>query len=120
MQVLVLAAAPLMLIGFAPPRMLRVAVAPTRGGCVTAEAALSLMEATTTPEVARTLLPHARKLSGAAVAILEDSSGEIVARDGLEGEADPGPDDPSDHIAIERAQRGGRERSDALRDGSSS
>jgi len=99
-QVLVLAAAPLMLIGFAPPRMLRVAWRQ-REAAASREAALSLMEATTTSEVARTLLPHARKLLGAPLAILEDSSGAIVARDRLDGQADLGPDDPLDHRAIE-------------------
>lgn len=99
-QLLVLAAAPLMLIGFAPPRMLR-ATWRQHEGAASREAALSLMEATTTSEVARTLLPHARKLLGAALAILEDSSGGIVARDGLDGEDSPALDDPSDHLAIE-------------------
>lgn len=100
-QLLVLAAAPLMLIGFAPPRMLRLAWRQ-REEAASREAAQSLMEATTTSEVARTLLPHARKLVGAPLAILEDSSGAIVARDGLDGEAGSGPDDPSDHLAIEK------------------
>ncbi|HWL91294.1 MAG TPA: PAS domain S-box protein [Actinomycetota bacterium] len=99
-QFLVLAAAPLMLIGFAPPRMLRVAWRQ-REDAASRQAALSLMEATTTSEVAQTLLPHARKLLGAPLAILEDSSGAIVARDRLDGQADQGPDDPLDHRAIE-------------------
>ncbi len=99
-QLLVLAAAPLMLIGFAPPRMLRVAWRQ-REDAASRDAALSLMEATTTSEVARTLLPHARKLLGAPLAILEDSSGAIVARDRLDGQADLGPDDPLDHRAVE-------------------
>jgi PAS domain S-box-containing protein len=99
-QLLVLAAAPLMLVGFAPPRIVRVAWR-RREEAALRQAGLSLMEATTTSEVARTLLPHARKLVGAALAILEDSSGAIVARDGLDGEAAPGPDEPSDHLAIE-------------------
>jgi PAS domain S-box-containing protein len=99
-QLLVLAAAPLMLIGFAPPRIVRV-MWRQREAAALRQAGLSLMEATTTTEVARTLLPHARKLVGAALAILEDSNGVIVARDGLDGEAAPGPDEPSDHQAIE-------------------
>ena len=99
-QLLVLAAAPLMLIGFAPPRIVRV-MWRQREEAALRQAGLSLMEATTTAEVARTLLPHARKLVGAALAILEDSDGAIVARDGLDGEGAPGPDEPSDHQAIE-------------------
>jgi PAS domain S-box-containing protein len=99
-QLLVLAAAPLMLVGFAPPRIVRVTWRRREEGALR-QAGLSLMEATTTSEVARTLLPHARKLLGAALAILEDSEGAIVARDGLDGEAAPGPDEPSDHLAIE-------------------
>jgi len=99
-QLLVLAAAPLMLIGFAPPRIVRVTWRRHEEAALR-QAGLSLMEATTTSEVARTLLPHARKLVGAALAILEDSDGAIVARDGVEGEAAPGPDEPSDHLAIE-------------------
>jgi len=99
-QLLVLAAAPLMLIGFAPPRIVRV-MWRQREEAALRQAGLSLMEATTTTEVARTLLPHARKLVGAALAILEDSSGAIVARDGLDGETAPGLDEPSDHQAIE-------------------
>jgi PAS domain S-box-containing protein len=98
-QLLVLAAAPLMLIGFAPPRIVRV-MWRQREEAALRQAGLSLMEATTTAEVARTLLPHARKLVGAALAILEDSDGAFVARDGLDDGA-PGPDEPSDHQAIE-------------------
>jgi PAS domain S-box-containing protein len=82
-QVLVLAAAPLMLIGFAPPRMLR-ASWRRRDEAASREAGLSLMEATTTSEVAQTLLPHARKVVGAARATLEDSNGAIVASDGVD------------------------------------
>jgi PAS domain S-box-containing protein len=99
-QLLVLAAAPLMLLGFAPPRIVRV-MWRQREAAALRQAGLSLMEATTTTEVARTLLPHARKLVGAALAILEDASGAIIARDGLDGEAPPGIDEPSDHQAIE-------------------
>jgi len=82
-QVLVLAAAPLMLIGFAPPRMLR-ATWRRREEAASREAGLSLMEATTTSEVAQTLLPHARKLVGAVRSTLEDSNGAIVASDGVD------------------------------------
>jgi PAS domain S-box-containing protein len=82
-QVLVLAAAPLMLIGFAPPWMLR-ASWRRREEATSREAGLSLMEATTTSEVAQTLLPHARKLVGAVRATLEDSNGAVVASDGID------------------------------------
>lgn len=99
-QLLVLAAAPLMLIGFAPPRIVRV-LWRRREEAALRQAGLSLTEATTTAEVARTLLPHARKLVGAALAILEDPSGAIIARDGLDGDGGPGPDEPPDHQAIE-------------------
>ena len=77
-QLLVLAAAPLMLIGFAPPRTLRM-LWRRREEAELREAAHSLMEATTTQEVARILLPHARMLLGAHVATLEDEDGAIVA-----------------------------------------
>jgi PAS domain S-box-containing protein len=87
-QVLVLAAAPLMLIGSAPPRMLR-ASWRRREEAASRQAGLSLMEATTTSEVAKTLLPQARKLVGAARATLEDSSGAIVASDGVYQDQDP-------------------------------
>jgi PAS domain S-box-containing protein len=92
-QVLVLVAAPLMLIGFAPPRMLRVAWR-RREEAASREVALSLMEATTTSEVAQTLLPHARMLVGAARATLEDASGAIVASDGAEQDPSPETDGP--------------------------
>jgi PAS domain S-box-containing protein len=84
-QLLVLGAAPLMLVGFAPPRMLRVAWR-RREETAMKDAGLSLMEATTISEVAQTLLPHARRLVGAAAAVLEDSDGEIIATDGLDDE----------------------------------
>jgi PAS domain S-box-containing protein len=87
-QVLVLAAAPLMLIGSAPPRMLR-ASWRRREEAASLQAGLSLMEATTTAEVARTLLPQARKLVGAARATLEDSSGVVVASDGVDPDQGP-------------------------------
>ncbi|MGH2591661.1 MAG: PAS domain S-box protein, partial [Actinomycetota bacterium] len=84
-QLLVLGAAPLMLVGFAPPRMLRVAWR-RREETALKDAGLSLMEATTISEVAQTLLPHARRLVGAAAAVLEDSDGDIIATDGLDDE----------------------------------
>lgn len=99
-QSLVLAAAPLMMIGFAPPRVVRTTWR-RREDAALRDAGLSLMEATTTADVARTLLPHARKLVGAATAILEDSDGVILARDDLAGSPGHGPDVPSDHLAIE-------------------
>jgi PAS domain S-box-containing protein len=80
-QLLALVAAPLMLIGFAPPRILRMAWR-RREEFALKQAGLSLMEATTTSEVAGTLLPHARMLVGAAAAVLEDADGAIVAADG--------------------------------------
>jgi PAS domain S-box-containing protein len=84
-QLLVLGAAPLMLVGFAPPRILRIAWL-SREEAAWKQAGLSLMEATTSSEVARTLLPHARKLVGAVGAVLEDEGGMVVASDGLDGE----------------------------------
>jgi PAS domain S-box-containing protein len=76
-ELLVLSAAPLMLIGSAPPRMLRLAWR-RREEAELRDAGHSLMEAVTTREVARILLPHARILLGADVATLEDANGEIV------------------------------------------
>jgi len=80
---LALAAAPLMLVGFAPPYFLRLAWRRHEESAL-AEARLSLMRATSAPEVARTLLPHARVLVGARAALLEDADGAIVATDGLD------------------------------------
>ena len=85
-QLLVLSAAPLMLIGFAPPRTLRM-LWRRREEAELREAAHSLMEATTTQEVARILLPHARMLLGAHVATLEDEDGAIVASVDANGDA---------------------------------
>ncbi|MGH9320738.1 MAG: PAS domain S-box protein, partial [Vicinamibacteria bacterium] len=84
-QVLVLAAAPLMLVGFAPPRILRAAWRRKEEAALR-EAGLSLMEANTTSEIAQTLLPHARMLLGAPRATLENQGGTIVAIDGVAGE----------------------------------
>jgi signal transduction histidine kinase/ActR/RegA family two-component response regulator len=91
-QVLVLVAAPLMLIGFAPPRILRLSWRRKEDAALRA-AAMSLMEATTTEEIARTLLPHARSLLGAPLAVLEDLDGQVIASDGPTDV--PGPQDPS-------------------------
>jgi PAS domain S-box-containing protein len=84
-QILVLAAAPLMLVGFAPPRTLRLLWC-RREQAELKQASRSLMKATTSTEVAKTLLPHARMLVGAAGAILEDANGAVVASDGLGGD----------------------------------
>jgi PAS domain S-box-containing protein len=80
---LALAAAPLMLIGFAPPFFLRLTWRREEESALK-EARLSLMRATMAPEVARTLLAFARLLVGARAALLEDAEGEIVATDGLD------------------------------------
>ena len=83
-----------MLVGFAPPRALRM-VWRRREEAELREAGHSLMEAITTHEVARILLPHARILLGAEVASLENEDGEIVARLDANGDPttanDPGP-----------------------------
>jgi PAS domain S-box-containing protein len=98
---LVLGAAPLMLVGFAPPRALRI-LWRRREETELRQAGHSLMEAITTQEVARILLPHARILLGAEVARLEDEDGEIVA--GLDGDGDltsgngPGPERTADGL----------------------
>ena len=83
---LVLGAAPLMLIGFAPPRALRILWRRSEETEMR-EAGHSLMEAITTQEVARILLPHARILLGAEFARLENEDGEVVAR--LDADGDP-------------------------------
>jgi hypothetical protein len=88
-QVLVLSAAPLMLIGFAPPRTLRLAWRRHEEAELR-DAGHSLMEAVTTREVAQILLPHARVLLGADVAALENANGEIVASVDAEGDASHG------------------------------
>ncbi len=102
-ELLVLSAAPLMLIGFAPPRTLRM-LWRRREEAELREAAHSLMEATTTQEVARILLPHARMLLGAHVATLEDEDGAIVASVDANG-------DELDERRIRHPIAGGRRRS---------
>jgi PAS domain S-box-containing protein len=82
---LAVAAAPLMLVGFAPPSLLRLTWRREEESALK-EARLSLMRATTAAEVARTLLAYARMLVGARAALLEDADGEIVATDGLDKE----------------------------------
>ena len=111
-QILVVAAAPLMLVGFAPPRFLRLAWRSHEEAALRATG-LSLMEATTTAEVARTLLPQARRLVGATLAILEDEEGTVVARDGLDPgtatrDADAAAVRPVDGSAVSIPLRSGR------------
>ena len=90
-QLLVLAAAPLMLLGFSPPRFLRMWWRGT-DDVTLREAELSLMRATTTPEVVGILVPHARATLGAAAAVLETTDGNIIGHDGLtETEQGPSP-----------------------------
>jgi PAS domain S-box-containing protein len=84
-QLLAVAAAPLMLVGFAPPYILR-ALWRRHEESALKDAELSLMTATTDEEVAHTLLPHARALVGARATLLENAHGEIVASDGLDEE----------------------------------
>jgi PAS domain S-box-containing protein len=90
-QLLVLAAAPLMLIGFAPPRTLRMLWRRSEEAELR-EAGHSMMEAITTQEVARILLPHARMLLGAEVATLENEDGAIVASLDANGNSTPSMD----------------------------
>jgi len=84
-QLLVLVTGPLMLIGFAPPYILR-AVWRRHEEAALSEAGMSLMGATTSAEVAHILLPHARSIVGAGAALLENTDGEIVASEGLDKE----------------------------------
>ena len=99
-ELLVLGAAPMMLVGFAPPYVLRV-LWRRREDVALKNAGLALMQATTTSQVAATLLPHARSLVGASAAVLENADGDIVASEGLgpqdaldapEAPADPSPE----------------------------
>ena len=80
-QLLALAAGPMMLVGFAPPPFLR---AWWRRAEDTAlrKAVLSLMKSTTTAEVVAILLPHAIALVAARGAVLETDQGELIAREG--------------------------------------
>lgn len=77
-QLLALSAAPLMLIGFGPPYLLRVAWR-RREESALEEARLLLMRATTVDEVVETLLTHARALVGATIATFEHETGRAVA-----------------------------------------
>jgi PAS domain S-box-containing protein len=97
-ELLVIGAAPLMLIGFAPPRLLRM-MWRRREEAELREAGHSLMEAITTQEVARILLPHARILLGAEVARLENEDGEIVASLDENGDSTPGNDPTPDRAS---------------------
>ncbi|MGH2679307.1 MAG: ATP-binding protein [Actinomycetota bacterium] len=109
-QTLVLAAALLMLVGFAPPRILRAAWR-RREDAALREAGLSLMEATTTSDVARTLLPHARMLLGAPRATLEDEHGSVLASDGpATGDSEEGGDPTSEgsRTVVDVPMRSGR------------
>ena len=81
-QLLATFSAPLMLIGFAPPYALRTWWRKEEDATLR-NAELALMEATTTPEITAILLPQARRLVGAAAAILETPEGEVVAADGV-------------------------------------
>ncbi|HET6791358.1 MAG TPA: ATP-binding protein [Actinomycetota bacterium] len=101
---LVLGAAPLMLIGFAPPRALRI-LWRRREEAELREAGHSLMEAVTTQEVARILLPHARILLGAEVARLENEDGEIVASVDVNGDSAPGTDPAADRTSPDGPER---------------
>jgi PAS domain S-box-containing protein len=105
-QGLIFVAAPLMLLGFAPPRVLRVAWRSKEEAALR-QAGLSLMEATTTSEVARTLLPHARKLVGAARASLEDADGKIVATDAAEEDPSRDADEPPEVAPTEASSNDG-------------
>jgi PAS domain S-box-containing protein len=99
-ELLVLSAAPLMLVGFAPPRMLRMAWR-RREEAELRDAGHSLMEAVTTREVAQILLPHARIFLGADVATLEDANGEIVASVAADGDASHSVDATSGRTSVE-------------------
>ena len=98
-QLLVLSAAPLMLIGFAPPRMLRMAWRRHEEAELR-DAGHSLMEAVTTQEVAQILLPHARVLLGADVAALEDAHEEIVASAAADGDVSRGAVGSSERTSV--------------------
>ncbi len=84
-QLLALGAAPLMLVGFAPPYALRAAWRRREEAALN-EAVLSLMAGATDSEVARILLPHSRLLVDAGGAFLQDANGEIIAADGIDRE----------------------------------
>ena len=112
-QLLALAAAPMMMIGFAPPYALR-AWWRREEEAALRQAGLSLMEATSTSAVAATLLPRARGLLGGKAAVLYTSDGVVVARDGVteaeeakagpagtdDGGSDPASEDSSVSIAL--------------------
>ena len=84
-QLLALGAAPLMLVGFAPPYVLRAAWRRQEEASLR-EVRVALMGAATVSDVTTVLLPHARAFVGATAALLETTDGEIVASDGLDAE----------------------------------
>ena len=79
-QLLALGAAPLLLVGFAPPEFLR-ALWRKEEVAAAKVTERALMAAATPEEVARTILPQARKLLGATEAVLETEDGRVIARD---------------------------------------
>ncbi|MDQ3940618.1 MAG: PAS domain S-box protein, partial [Actinomycetota bacterium] len=80
-QILALAAAPLMLIAFAPPFALR-AMWRRREEKDLNDAVVSLMRATTDRHVMETLVSQARRLVGGSAAMLEDGEETVVVSDG--------------------------------------
>lgn len=93
-QLLALAAAPLMVIGFAPPYILRTAWRRREEGALN-EAVISLMKTTTAAEVGQTLLPHVRQIVGAEAAALHDAKGRVIAGEGEVIVTDPSSQKPS-------------------------
>ena len=85
---IVLLSAPLMLIGFAPPRWI-LAVWRQREEAALREAETALIRATTVRDVADLLLPALTRYLGVRAATLHDSSGALIGAEGVsEHEAD--------------------------------
>lgn len=84
-QSLAIIAAPLMFVGFAPPRLLRMAWRRPEQAALR-DARLSLMKGSSADEVTRTLLRYACGILGGEAAVLRDSKGEVVAIDGSDTE----------------------------------
>ena len=81
-QLLALAIGPLLLFGFAPPALLRMAWRrPETAKFQQAE--IGLMEAATPTDVATALLPHVSALSAGRGSVLLDQAGSVVGKHGL-------------------------------------
>ena len=104
-QLLALAAAPLMLVGLAPPFIVS-AWWRRKEETELRQAERALMKATSAPYVFETLLAFARRLLVAPTAILETADGTVVAIDGSHGDRLQSDPEDLDNGAVDRSEIG--------------